>query len=826
MRLRILAGSVTAVVMAAGCIAVTPPAPASAAATPTVPLLTGGLLKLTGSESSSFSWNDGQGTGQNTSASMDALTTTYLMPVQYPGVPQLPASNYPDGMPGGSWSEALSWSSPVGTESDELFGTDSNNTPFDWTCSWTVDTQRPQTTAPAFPGQQAWAPPFTNPSLTNPQCSDPSHPVQAAPFLAGGDVARLTVPTQPAQATSIQAAVDQQDPPCVSGAFPNCTGHDEFTGTISLHCLLCVTDISFRQLEDPSSTDDTLTDVPGTGTYDGNRVEIDATVQNVGNAPITTPVYFLDADAQQWLVPDDPAGFNPLQQITFPAGSTEHVTMEWNTTGYAWQNDQPHSVRRVEVMTPLGGAYRDITVLPKPVVLVHGWNSDASTWGEMKNLLRAQNPDWHGYAVGDNSTWSPAMDTDPVSGASIDENAFTLGKYIESLRAHLGAQHVDIVGHSMGGLISRDYIAKLMPGAPQPPGNRPIVSHLLMLGTPNMGSPCAEPMSTLFGQFGSATPTFQLRPDYIRDVFDKTVTDQHGVPFSVMAGYGYGLLCNPAVAGDMVVAVTSAWWTYTDVDKIFDRHTQLPDDPAILTDFIKPRLAVSPPILGAAADLQPNASAATPRGAASRAPSGSTVPDQLVAASSTTIKSRATRSISVSVPKGATQLDALFTAPASVAATLISPSGKKIATQPAGGASASQPMRGLLTSKPVAGTWKITLHNSASAPAKVVLGADVGGSDVTLTEHAARNSAGHLVITATLSQSGRPLRAVTMTAEVRGTPKPLGAIRLYDDGKHHDAAAGDGTYGAATTAVPAGRYLVVVKAGKRATVRFTSVISS
>lgn len=653
--------------------------------------------------------------------------------------------------------------------------------------------------------------------------------MQWSALSAGFDGGTLAIPAQPTHKASIQSPIHTDKPPCVPGGFPNCVGHDTFDGTISLHCMLCVTDVSFRQLKDPTTGDDTLTDVPDSGTYDGNRVEIDATVTNVGPIPISTPVYFLDGDTHHPLVPDDlSGGWNPLQPVTFPAGTTTHVTFEWNTTGSSWRKAQPHPTQRVDVLTPLGGAYRDITVLPKPVVLVHGWNSDATTWATMKSLLRAQNPDWRGYAVGDNPTWSAAMNTDKIDGVSISQNAFTMAKYIESLRAHLGAQHVDLVAHSMGGLISRYYIANLMPKVTQPPGNRPVVAHLIMLGTPNLGSPCAVPLSVAAGQFGNAIPTYQLRPDYIADVFDKTVTDQQGVPFSVEAGVGYSMACEPflTIASDTVVTLQSAWWNYVDVDKIRDMHTSLPRDPNIVTNFIKPRLAVGLPDFAGGAATHPAVQGVPPTTRPAAAKGATNVDNQLAAASDTTLASHRSHSVPVAVPRHTSRLDAVFTAPDAVAATLISPSGKHVATQTADSSGAGGPMRALGVSKPAAGRWTLLLRNTGSAPAPVLVGAALTGGTVALRATAIRAArSGRIVITAKLLQGRTALRGVTATARLQGASDQRQELRLYDDGKHHDGASGDGVYGAQSPRLPAGPYFVNVRASRRSTLRLTSVFS-
>ena len=185
------------------------------------------------------------------------------------------------------------------------------------------------------------------------------------------------------------------------------------------------------------------------------------------------------------------------------------------------------------------------------------------------------------------------------------------------------------------------------------------------------------------------------------------------------------------------------------------------------------------------------------------------------------------RSVTVTVPKNASLLDAVFTAPASVGATLTNPSGETVATQVAGSAAAAQAVRALTAAKPAAGRWTITLRNTGPTPAPALLGAALSGGGVTLRTTAVRNTATRrLVVTARLLHNGRAQRGVTVLADIRGTRKPLPALRLYDDGKHHDGKRGDGVYGAATGKLPAGTYFVDVKATKRSTVRITSVLSS
>ncbi len=78
---------------------------------------------------------------------------------------------------------------------------------------------------------------------------------------------------------------------------------------------------------------------------------------------------------------------------------------------------------------------------------------------------------------------------------TIFQNTQELGKQIKFVREQKNAWHVDVVAHSMGGLISRQYINAFMAPVFD---NKPEITHLVMLGTPNMGSPCADLVGGVF----------------------------------------------------------------------------------------------------------------------------------------------------------------------------------------------------------------------------------------------------------------------------------------------------------------------------------------
>ncbi len=115
----------------------------------------------------------------------------------------------------------------------------------------------------------------------------------------------------------------------------------------------------------------------------------------------------------------------------------------------------------------------------------------------------AAHPGWEGRVFAVNT-----MDTGKITFAdkrlaaatftrtTIAQNAESMAAFIADVRNEAGSCHIEIVGHSMGGLISRQYIHEHMPELET--DGRPLTDKLIMLGTPNQGSPCVEPAMGLF----------------------------------------------------------------------------------------------------------------------------------------------------------------------------------------------------------------------------------------------------------------------------------------------------------------------------------------
>jgi pimeloyl-ACP methyl ester carboxylesterase len=232
-------------------------------------------------------------------------------------------------------------------------------------------------------------------------------------------------------------------------------------------------------------------------------------------------------------------------------------------------------------------AVMKLRVAPRPVVLVHGFTSTASTWQaytKADGFLASAG--LRGFAVGDGQAEGVMATGDLAQPLrltnTIAQNAEVLRRYIAGVKKATGAETVDLVAHSMGGLISRYYIDRLM-------GERD-VAQLVMLGSPHGGTGCASLPASL----GFYLPaTLELRTSYLAEVFNKQITQRRGVPFYLMAG-------NPIVESfkapctdtpsDLVVSRISAGAITAPVADRPILHTEMTGSEAAFREFVLPRL--------------------------------------------------------------------------------------------------------------------------------------------------------------------------------------------------------------------------------------------
>jgi pimeloyl-ACP methyl ester carboxylesterase len=118
------------------------------------------------------------------------------------------------------------------------------------------------------------------------------------------------------------------------------------------------------------------------------------------------------------------------------------------------------------------GATNTSASKPLPVLLIHGYMSDASVWKKWEDLLKKDGVPVFPVTFGQ---------SDDKCGSAA-EHAKELSTQISNIKEQTGQSKVNIVGHSKGGLDARVYLAN---------GTKD-VSNLIMIGTPNAGSPLAE----------------------------------------------------------------------------------------------------------------------------------------------------------------------------------------------------------------------------------------------------------------------------------------------------------------------------------------------
>ncbi|MFE6405633.1 esterase/lipase family protein [Streptomyces sp. NPDC057837] len=117
---------------------------------------------------------------------------------------------------------------------------------------------------------------------------------------------------------------------------------------------------------------------------------------------------------------------------------------------------------------PADGAAHLPAEAKPPVVLLHGFIDNRSVFVLLRRSL-AQ----HGRQQIESLNYSPLT-------CDIRAAAELLGRHIEEICERTGARQVDVVGHSLGGLIARYYVQRL--------GGDTRVRTLVTLGTPHSGT--------------------------------------------------------------------------------------------------------------------------------------------------------------------------------------------------------------------------------------------------------------------------------------------------------------------------------------------------
>ena len=145
-----------------------------------------------------------------------------------------------------------------------------------------------------------------------------------------------------------------------------------------------------------------------------------------------------------------------------------------------------------------------VTPAPIPVLLVHGFCSDpASTFGNFSSLLTAD-----GLSVAAPFDYSQHTQVKNGNGdESIEQLAARLAIRVDELLRSTRAAQVDLVAHSMGGLITRAWMAGLSTGNIPYRGQ---IRKLIMISTPQYGATDAK-WNELVSELGHSCSIVQSR---------------------------------------------------------------------------------------------------------------------------------------------------------------------------------------------------------------------------------------------------------------------------------------------------------------------------
>jgi pimeloyl-ACP methyl ester carboxylesterase len=569
------------------------------------------------------------------------------------------------------------------------------------------------------------------------------------------------------------------------------------------------------------------------GTIDGNIVRIRATVTNFSNETKFPQIKFYET-VENWVLPDGETS------IRLEPGESREIELRWDTAGYAWRGKgwDAESYRAIRVEAEDNGRIsqltKAVTVNPRPVILVHGLWSNAAAWaGYDKFFEEGHGIFWKSYAVGANPSVAK-MDTGESFGntaqtKTISQNADQLHKQIEFVRKKQNAWHVDIVAHSMGGLIARYYIHELMPL--NYIGNRPAVTRLLMLGTPNQGSPCADLMYRALSATGNKVwALYELIPSVV-ERFNKSVKNRKGVRFSSLVGWRIPQTCQSPPRGDGVVSIGSARWMILDWKYSNSLLNADLTSRADFGNFVFPRLSIGPrgnqdpelvaensdfdePSLDRYGFNRVFQKASFKRsqktsGDADDLATNDEPLEGLTLAKEVKLAANQTTEIEIQMKNGS-RAAVVFAAPPDVSATLFDAAGKIIGVNESGSAEAKGMFRTISVEKTIAeGAWKLKLENKATTTANVILAAFADPNPLAFSIAAGKpNAAKQIPLEARLTDNGSPVAGARVVAKVQSETGKTLELTLLDDGAHGDAAANDGVYGASVENLAIGDYLI------------------
>lgn len=270
-----------------------------------------------------------------------------------------------------------------------------------------------------------------------------------------------------------------------------------------------------------------------------------------GGSTITIP---LDTDQSPWLDASAPDHFN--------------VTLKGSTSS---TEQQPLEI--------------PATIAPRPVILVHGMWQDATWWDPYlgsRGFLASTNPAWKGFAVDTLDTGSPLRPLSSVN--TVQQNADLTWEYISEQMRVTNAHQVDVVAHSLGGVITRRLLHDPNYGS----SAQEAIHTVILLGVPDGGSPCSDTIPT---------PANRELTSTAMNKFNEMNPGYPGVQSATLYSDHWSTTCFTAEAGDSMVP---AWSTTIQPTTTTLRitpgvsHVNMTKDPRLYRDFIRPLLQDPP----------------------------------------------------------------------------------------------------------------------------------------------------------------------------------------------------------------------------------------
>jgi len=243
------------------------------------------------------------------------------------------------------------------------------------------------------------------------------------------------------------------------------------------------------------------------------------------------------------------------------------------TNSKTWAAEVPLTLTYTDASDNEGKIESEILVFRPPVMLVHGFLGATATWGKMSTYLRGEKFDTY---IGNYGATGQS-----IEGLSLILKNDIRKQKVDYANSNIKLAKVDIVGHSMGGLISRYYTHGLS-------GYDGDVRKLIMVGTPNHGVSWTKKITGNVGAGWYQTHRIPAGQLYSESSFMKTLNSGEKTGTHLNPDIQYGNIYG--YPDDWVVSAASAYLNGVDyVTEPDVKHS--PDIPVVpkvaITEYLK-----------------------------------------------------------------------------------------------------------------------------------------------------------------------------------------------------------------------------------------------